>query len=337
MKRREAPIAAAASLAALMAIPAHAVTTCYDESAFPSVFQLERTGEGLRLLLGPKWWKGSEDRPRTAQSLVYEPSRGWRLGDESPIAWEPKPPECAALIPPIPLSVEEAILLRPHVGEVPRDMLELSQEIGACQQVGDVVWFGIAFYDGEGSEGVGGVGHYNLKTKALEVRRPQELRDASVSHLVYDGDALWIATEGHYECAGFPPVSGLLQYEWESQNVAQQGLCGLVYHDMVLLDGDLWVASDLGLSRGREGEHGLRDWENFIPTPGEPTPLRPITCKALYTGLLDSLSIEGYESPWSMLFRHLLKLHPDFVEMYVREKTRSAGDAANAEQGNAPN
>lgn len=318
---------AMAAVVVLFASPAKAPFTCYDETALPAVSRLERRGDGLYVLLGPKWWRGGWDDAR-APALSYDPREGWALAGEAPVRRVGEPPACASQLPLISLSVEQAILLRPHVGNVPEDVRRIDQRIGACQRTGDVIWFGIAFYDGEGSEGVGGVGRYDLETKQLEIHRPGELRDASVSHLVHDGDSLWLATRGNYECAGDPPVSGLIEYKWEKRKATTQWLCGLVYHGMILVDGDLWVASDLGLARGRRNEHGYRDWENFVPTPTGSDPLAKVECDELYTELLDSLSTEelapGDPSPWSMLFKNLQKLHPRFIEAYMLEKRKQS-------------
>lgn len=305
---------------------------CYDEKAFPAIVHLEQKGTGLRAVLGPKWWRApwrDAFYPERASTLSYAPTKGWSAADEVSM---PPPGEeassCAALVPPIPLTVEEAVLLRPHVGQVPGDSVHVHQSIGACQRVGDVIWFGIAFYDGEGYEGVGGVGRYDLATKRLEVRRPQELRDASVGHLIYDGESLWIATHANQECVGRPPVSGLLHYEWGEHMAHRQPICGFVYHGMVLLDGDLWVASDLGLARGVRGEYGLRTWQNFVPgsDPGEP--VRETSCPDLYESLLESLPTAAPDpdtpSPWSQLFRNLVKFEPEFLEGYVRRKKQGS-------------
>jgi hypothetical protein len=313
--------------------PTLGAVICYDERAFPAIVHLEKQGGGLLAVLGPKWWRApwrDSFHPERAPALSYQPTRGWRVADDVPM---PRPdaeasPACAELVPPIPLTVEEAILLRPHVGEVPQSLLGVHQSIGACQQVGDVIWFGISFYDGEGYEGVGGVGRYDLATKRLEVRRPQELRDASVSYLVHDGDSLYVATLANQECVGRPPVSGLLHYEWGESMAYRQPICGFVPHGMVLLDGDLWVASDLGLARGRRGRYGLREWQNYVPTSDPKDPVRETSCAALYESLLDSLPTAAPDpdtrSPWSQLFRNLVRFEPDseFLEGYVRRRVR---------------
>src|SRR5262245_29140143 len=330
--------------AALLIPPGTALgaTVCYDESPFPAVVHLERRGSGLRAALGPKWWpagsRGAD--PERVPTLSYDPSHGWKIAEHEPLPRSGDPPPCAALVPRIPLTTEEAISLRPHIEAVPLDLLSLEQSIGACHQVGDVIWFGISFYDGEGSEGVGGVGRYDLATKRLEVRRPEELRDASVSHLVHDGDSLWIATHGRYECVGFPPASGLIRYEWDEREVDRQLLCGFVYHGMVLLDGDLWVASDLGLARGTRAKYGLRTWQNLVPTPDQREAVRQTSCWDLYASLLDSLpaanTVPGDPSPWSQLFRNLAKFDPEFLGYYVLQQRKRDQPAATIPSRDGP-
>ncbi len=323
-----ATIAAAALLAFLPAGAASGAETCYDESTFPAVFHLERRGTWLRAYLGPTsrrtdLWLDPSRVPVPVRS--YDPSHGWSVSEDAPIPRRGgDAPPCAGLLPAVELTVEQAILLRPHIAHIPPEHLELHPSIGACHQVDGVIWFGISFYEGEGSDGMGGVGRYDLATKQLEVSRPQELRDASVGHLVHDGEALWIATHGRYECVGHPPVSGLLRYDWNKSVADRQDVCGFVYHGMVLLDGDLWVASDLGLARGIPGRFGLRTWQNFVATADRKEGVREISCAGLYESLLVSLpttATEGY-SPWSLLFQNLAKFRPEFLADYVRQQQK---------------
>jgi hypothetical protein len=100
---------------------------------------------------------------------------------------------------------------------------------------------------------------------------------------------------------------------------------------MVLLDDELWVASDLGLARARRGKYGIWEWENFIPTIEQPERLQPVTCEDLYTNLLESLprspADPGDRSQWSMLFQVLMKHRPDFIESFVLQQMKRWGAA----------
>jgi hypothetical protein len=292
----------------------------------PSVRRIEPREDGIRIVLGPKWWKGNwaQDPDRsTAPVLSVGKDGRWRMEQPTTVPQQGAPPECAAKLPPISLAVEEAIALRPHIAGQDREYLALEQNVEACQQVGDVIWFGISYYDGEGSEGVGGVGRYDLATKKLEVRRPAELREASVSHLVHDGNALWLATYASFE-SGDTPASGLVRYDWEKDIATPQSLCGFFFHDMVLIRGDLWVASEMGLARGRLGENGLRQWENFIPVLDQPSLVQPVWCEDLYAKLLETVPRpEGdvdSDDLWNLLVTPMAKHRPEVVGRILREQ-----------------
>ncbi len=230
---RCAVFAAGLIVALLWILPAGPVSagrTCCDMSGFPAVSSLKLQGDGLRIVLGSKWAKsGKPTRP----AMLYDPVEGWTLEIDAPPVdhWEPS--ACKVLVPPIHLTLGEAILLRPDIGypcdndsdrvcfswsnQVLERDISLEQSIGACHQTGNVIWFGISFYEGEGSVAVGGIGRYDLKTKQLKIRRPKELRDVSVNHLAYDGKTVWLTTHLSSEYGYYPALGGLISYDWEDR------------------------------------------------------------------------------------------------------------------------
>jgi len=276
--------AIALALVTLSAVAASAATTCYDESLYPAVFRLERSPKGLRAVVNDP---GHDSESRSEfPALDYSPADGWQpAGSALPYdsgAYEKKSP-----VPEIVLSRREAITLRPHL--VNADVFE--QETGAWTEHDGSIWFGISFYEGEGVDGVGGVGRYDATTHTTEIRRPELLIDSSIDSIVHDGTWLWFSTAGHYECIGLPPMEGLVRYDWNADRLEtfkgnDDGPCGFAVHDLMLDDDYLWVATDLGLSR-RERRTGK--WEHFVPDVKATPPMRPATCEQLYTHLLETL------------------------------------------------
>lgn len=316
---------------------------CYDERMFPSVSAIDVVDGNLHATLGQQWYSNPESWSgdgNTTPTVVYDPENArWSLGPRKsvPAPWAGTSHDsCAKLIPPIGLSAEEVFRLRPSLlgTSLPRmTPIPITQEIGACHRSGDVIWFGISFYEGEGVTGVGGVGRYDLQTKQIEIRRPVKLRGVSANHIFVDGSRLWIGTTGRGECVGQPATERLVVYDWESDrtlNLGQHhGMCGFVVHGLELVGDDLWVASDLGMSVGRKSPHSAasRRWEHFVPRPDAKVPVQRVQCQEIYRDLLDRLPYEGDENVavgmnfYRLFFQNLMKFHPLFVEQYVAEKT----------------
>lgn len=241
------------TLVALGASAAWADSVCYDEALYPSVVRLDQTATGLRALLGGK--AGDHPvPPRQRPAVKYAEARGWEL--DVPFqcnqvnGCEARSTRAESFVPAIALSKREAVALRSEL----KNAEQIAQEIGAWTEHGGTVWFGISFYDGEGTGGVGGIGRHDPKTGTTTIRRPNVIRDSSIDHIAHDGQWLWLATTGHYECSGHPPTHGLVRFDWNADRLEtfegrDDGPCGFVVHDLALDPKYLWVATDLGVSR----------------------------------------------------------------------------------------
>jgi hypothetical protein len=299
---------------------AWAGSVCYDEAFYPSVVRLDQTPAGLRAMLGGK--AGDQALPpKRLPALKYDEVRGWTL--EGPFECK-EPDGCdrrstrpGASVPAIALSKPEAVALRPELKEAE----EIAQEIGAWTEHGGTIWFGVSFYEGEGTNGVGGIGRHDPKTGVTTLRRPKVIRDSSIDHIAHDGQWLWLATTGLHECTGRPPTHGLARYDWSADRLEtfegrDDGPCGFVVHDLALGPKYLWVATDLGLSRwDRRGQR----WEHFVPDVATNPPMRAMTCEALYTSLLRTLPRVTVDigSYYSQLFKPLKRFRPHFLGAYV--------------------
>jgi len=264
-----------------------ASSTCYDDKDYPAIASLAPTPSGYRIVLSGTARGGSDTAP------VLEFSSGWRAAGRLPCAQGRCVNEtqgCAVPLPPIPLpSTEEG----------------LEQKVEACVEEGRYVYFGIGFYWGEGSFGIGGLGRYDRQTRKMEIRRPELLKDTGVTHIASDGRYLWIGTGNQHECMGMVPTQGLLRYDWAGDRLdwADPGgkrMCGFMVHGILVRDGTLVVATDVGLSLGSGAglEPPLR-WRHLVPNLQTPGLMQETSCDALYRKLLRTVSRKDDGMGWS--------------------------------------
>jgi hypothetical protein len=64
---------------------------------------------------------------------------------------------------------------------------------------GDKIWVGFSFYEGEGNQGYGGIGYYDLATGNLGVLRHPALVNHSVKDLVVTEEMIFVATIDEFE------------------------------------------------------------------------------------------------------------------------------------------
>jgi hypothetical protein len=310
-----------------LAAPAMAISRCYDESLYPVVYKLKPTENGFIAHLRGMFLSQEDGRDPHYEwpTVAYTPEGKWKKGDTASCQgrdcfWVSE--DLDVDIPLPSLSRREAIALRP---ELESDE-EIEQKVSAWTDYQGIRWFGIGFYSGEGTSGVGGVGRYDPKIKRLEIRRPLLLRDASVQPILYDGKSLWLGTYGSYEC-GVPHAHGLVRYEWDTEQVESfegrnEGPCGFMVKDLLQQGDFIWVATELGLSRW---DRKKQRWDHFIPDPNASPPMRQTVCSALYMDLLKTLpkqpvpeaDIEGY---YHQLYDTLATFHPDFIRQYIKAR-----------------
>ena len=80
-------------------------------------------------------------------------------------------------------------------------------------------WFGKSFYDSEGSTGLGGFGYFDAQQQRYKIYTPTKIADWSVSALLVEPDAVWLAlaTRGEWgDRAG-----GLLRFDRSTKKVTK--------------------------------------------------------------------------------------------------------------------
>jgi hypothetical protein len=103
-------------------------------------------------------------------------------------------------------------------------------------------------------------------------------------------DAFWIATEDFNE--GTPgPALGLGRFDWNQDHLETfrgkaDGPCGFWVNDLLLTPDELWVATELGISRYHFAN---RQWRQFVPIARDSRDLREATCREIYASVAASL------------------------------------------------
>lgn len=140
----------------------------------------------------------------------------------------------------------------------PGVLFDNDESIGPHQVVGDTLWFGKAFYDSEGSSGVGGFGSFDPVTREFRMLAPAELLDWSVEAMHVADDAVWMSLASHQEYDD--GNGGLLRYDRATGALRHVALPFIGRHltrvgDVVL------VATEIGLTivSGNDVRHWFID------------------------------------------------------------------------------
>ena len=120
----------------------------------------------------------------------------------------------------------------------------IDERVSAHQVVGDRIWFGKAFYDGEGTTGVGGLGYFDTRSKQFTIFSISELADWSISALFVESDAVWAGLVNYPEGAGHS--GGLIRYDLSTRNVTRYNLPDIVL-TMIRQNNALFIGTSNGL------------------------------------------------------------------------------------------
>jgi hypothetical protein len=281
---------------------------CYNEKYFPSVFLLQETSTGIRAQLGGVY---ADPIKRIAPVIEWVDELGWMSKTEKECKY------CATNA-----HVQECKLGVPSV-RTPNQSGYIVEKPSACVTVHGNIYFGINFYRGEGYTGTGGFGRYGLQTERLELHRPTELKDIPIHKVVHDGKYIWAATTHNYECIGHPPAEGLVKYDWETKLLynfkgKNDGPCGFVIHDILWRKGNLWVATDVGLSRWNSKSNR---WIHYLPDKNNPENIVTNSCSEFYIQLLSTLPknetwFDESRSYYQAFYDNLKMFRPDFIDKY---------------------
>lgn len=94
---------------------------------------------------------------------------------------------------------------------------EMNEQIGPHQVEGGRFWFGKTFYNSEGLTGVGGFGYFDTATASYRLFAPPEIAAWSVSAILVEPDAVWLALHRRGEYGNYP--GGLLRWDLNTATV----------------------------------------------------------------------------------------------------------------------
>ena len=137
-------------------------------------------------------------------------------------------------------------LPQPQISE-PNPQFEViyRNEIGPIQLVGEKIWFGVTFYDGEGYTGVGGIGTFDTKTRSYQLVYIPALADLSVSALLVDGDEVWLGLHGR--TAGGMSGASVAKYQRDTGTLKRFNIAA-VANKIVKLANGVYVATSDGIA-----------------------------------------------------------------------------------------
>lgn len=161
-----------------------------------------------------------------------------------------------------------------HLPRADTEDVDIAVEIGPVTDDGRRVWFGLTFYDGEGMDGVGGLGWLDPVTREAELVYPPAMADYSVTAIRAHGGrillGLAVRPEGAISGAGlaeYDPASGELTRILEAGHVT----------GIATEPGRIFAVSDQGLlevDTSRDTGELVRRWLVLPPAAaGEPVPI----------------------------------------------------------------
>jgi hypothetical protein len=103
---------------------------------------------------------------------------------------------------------------------------KLESEIGPSQLEGSKIWFGLKFYDGEGTSGIGGIGSFDVLSRKFELTYPKEIADSSVYSILVEPKAIWVGLGIQPEGAAFG--TGIAKIDRKDNSVVRYKITGLV-------------------------------------------------------------------------------------------------------------
>jgi hypothetical protein len=130
----------------------------------------------------------------------------------------------------------------------------IEEYVGAYQVVGDRIWFGKQFYDGEGYSGVGGVGYLEATGRYTFLPIP-DIVNWSTSAILTEGAVVWLARVAGGEGAAIP--GDLVRYAITSRRMVRYRIPDVI-HSIVRLGDTTFLGTTHGLYVIRNGGQRIR-------------------------------------------------------------------------------
>jgi len=189
-------------------------------------------------------------QPEAFRPLRFGPSGSFRViraeGDVPHFAIEEQSGKKIRPYPLPPSTYDEFAAARPTKVKdgYAREQTKITEDIGPWELDEDKLWFGKSFYDGEGTNGVGGFGYFDAIDRKYHLFTFPELAGWSVSAIDVEPNAVWmaLAASGEYGVAS----GGLLRYDRHSGMVRriESPDIGVQF---IRVGGKLLAATDFGI------------------------------------------------------------------------------------------
>ncbi len=176
---------------------------------------------------------------------------------------------------PLPQSTpEEYRRLRPEdpgMNPFTLGRYEREEAIGPYQMEAGKIWIGNAYYDGEGTRGVGAFGYFDTSTRKYTLVSPREVARHEISALLVERTEVWIALDRFGEDISRSP-GGLVRWNRATHSVQTHPLEFNV--DPIVIEGDslhLKTHDGYALFRNRELRRFLSNGKPIAKFPPPPT------------------------------------------------------------------
>lgn len=258
----------------LLAVPAKGGTPEVHRHPLDSVYGLEAFGDSLALLSESRVWMRTPGIGRwvgtpALDSIVRErrladslhrlhprlPAFRVRSSASSDTIEEVRLTGTRRIPLPAP-SWERFARTRPKPVEwntLERGEWLLHATVGPSAIVGEQLWFGLKFYDGEGMSGVGGFGVLDPASGRLQVRYPPAMADWSVASLAVEDSVLWLGLASYGE--GSTSGGGVARYDIRNGRLSRYDLPGVVT-GILPAGSAVYFAGERGLHVLRRGTAG---------------------------------------------------------------------------------
>jgi hypothetical protein len=117
--------------------------------------------------------------------------------------------------------------------------------IGPSHEVGERLWFGRTFYDGEAWSGVGGFGYFDTSARRFEMFTSPAIRPWSTSAIHVSGDSVWVALESRGEYWNSP--GGVLVYPTPNSPPRRIDIGRCVGREFVASGEHLYLLTECGI------------------------------------------------------------------------------------------
>ena len=107
-----------------------------------------------------------------------------------------------------------------RINPLPTNLNEQHEVIGPHQIEGEKLWFGNAYYDGEGDGGIGEFGYFDTASRKYTLFSPPEVARCEIGAILVESDTVWLALNRFGEDISKSPC-GLVRWNRETHQIEE--------------------------------------------------------------------------------------------------------------------